>query len=72
MCWSLFWYSLLCVLSSFAMILTRKGELVALHLLFFGCLFAARCPTISDSICADRTLSVFPDSICANIGFYLW
>ena len=30
-------YSLLCVLSSFAIILTRKGELVALLLLSFGC-----------------------------------
>ena len=33
LCWSLFWYSLLCVLSSFAIILSRKRELVALLLL---------------------------------------
>ena len=38
MYWSLFWSSLLCVLSSFAIILTRKRELVALLLLSFGCL----------------------------------
>ena len=38
LCWSLFWYSLLCVLSSFAIILTRKKELVALPLLSFRCL----------------------------------
>ena len=38
LCWSLFWYTLLCVLSSFAIILTRKRELVALLLLLFGCL----------------------------------
>ena len=31
--WTLFWYGLLCVLSSFAIILTRKRELVALLLL---------------------------------------
>ena len=28
--WSLFWYALLYVISSYAIILTRKGELVAL------------------------------------------
>ena len=38
LCLSLFWYSLLCVLSSFAIILTRKRNLVALLLLSFGCL----------------------------------
>ena len=32
------WYALLYVLSSFAIILTRKRELVALLLLSFGCL----------------------------------
>ena len=36
--WSLFWYALLYVLSSFTIILTRKRELVALLLLSFGCL----------------------------------
>ena len=35
---SLFWYSLLCVLSSFAIILMEKGELVALFLLSYRCL----------------------------------
>ena len=29
LCWSMFCYALLCVLSSFAIILTRKRELVA-------------------------------------------
>ena len=38
LCWSLVWYTLLLVLSSFAIILKRKRELVALLLLFFGCL----------------------------------
>ena len=34
--WSLFWYALLKVLSSFAIILTRKRKLIASHLLSFG------------------------------------
>ena len=38
LCWSLFWYTLLCVLSSFAIILTRKRGLIALPLLSFRCL----------------------------------
>ena len=38
MCWSLFWYTLLCALSSFAVILIRKRELVALISLSFRCL----------------------------------
>ena len=37
LCWSLFWYSFLCVLSSFAIILTRKRELAVLLLLSFRC-----------------------------------
>ena len=35
---SLFWYALLCALSSFAIILKRKRELVALLLLPYGCI----------------------------------
>ena len=38
LCLPLFWYALLCVLSSFAIILKRKRELVALHLLSYRCL----------------------------------
>ena len=34
----IFWYALLCVFSCFAIILTRKRELVALLLLTLGCL----------------------------------
>ena len=37
LCLSLFWYALLCILSSFAIILKRKRELVAL-LLSYRCL----------------------------------
>ena len=36
LCLSLFWYALLCVLSSFAIILNRKRELIALFLLSCG------------------------------------
>ena len=38
LCWSLFWYGLLYVLSSFAIIMTRKKELVAMLLCSFRCL----------------------------------
>ena len=38
LCLSLFWYALLCVLSSFAIILKRKNELAALLLLSCRCL----------------------------------
>ena len=36
LCLSLFWYALLCALPSFAIILKRKRELVALLLLSYG------------------------------------
>ena len=38
LCWPLFWYLLLCVLSSFSIILTRKRELVVLLIMSFRCL----------------------------------
>ena len=38
LCWPLFWYALLYLISSFAIIFTRNRELVALLLLSFGCL----------------------------------
>ena len=37
LCLSLFWYTLLCVLYSYAIILKREGELVDLLLLSYGC-----------------------------------
>ena len=37
-CLSLFWYALLCVHFSFAIILKRKRERIALLLLSYGCL----------------------------------
>ena len=43
LCLSLFWQALLFVLSSFAIILKRKRELVALLLLSFGCLVNCKC-----------------------------
>ena len=44
LCRSLFSYDLLYVLSSFAIILTKKRELVTLLLLSFGCLVIVFCP----------------------------
>ena len=38
LCLSLFWYALLCVLLSFAIILKRKRELIVLLLFSYGCL----------------------------------
>ena len=38
LCLSLFWCALLCTISSFAIILKRKRELVVLLLLSYGCL----------------------------------
>ena len=38
LCWPLFWFALLNVLSNYAIILTRKRELDASLLLSFGCL----------------------------------
>ena len=38
LCLSLFWYALLHALSSFAIILTKNRDLIALLLLSFGCL----------------------------------
>ena len=42
LCLSLFCYALLCVLSSFAIILRMNRELVAMPLLPCGCLVAVR------------------------------
>ena len=36
LCFSLFWYALLCALPSFAIVLKRKREQVALLLLSYG------------------------------------
>ena len=38
LCVSLFCYALLCIISSFEIILKRKRDLVALFLLSYGCL----------------------------------
>ena len=43
LCLSLFCYALLCFLSSFAIILKRKREVVALLLLSYGCLVYCKC-----------------------------
>ena len=38
LCWSLFCYALLCVHSSFTIILKRKNKLVALLLMSYSCI----------------------------------
>ena len=38
LCWSLFWFALLYVLSSFAIMLSKRRERVALFLESLGCL----------------------------------
>ena len=54
----------ICVLSSFAIILTRKRDLAVLRLLFFGCLFTVKvlCLFLTVS-CAGLqcVIMVFPD-----------
>ena len=64
LCLCNFWYALLCVLSSFAIILKRKRELVALLLLSNGCLVIVnvlwlflRVPWVS----LQCVIVVFPD-----------
>ena len=42
LCWSLFCYALLCVHSSFAIILKRKRKLVALLLLSYICIVTVK------------------------------
>ena len=64
LCWSLFWYSSLCVLSSFAINMTRKRELVALLLLSFRCLVTVNVlwPFLTVSWVGLRCVNVvFPD-----------
>ena len=55
--WSLFWYALLYVLSRFAIILTRKRELVAL-LLWILCY--CKCP-VALPRCSAIVIVVFSD-----------
>ena len=62
LCWSLFWYSLLYVLCSFAIILTKKRELVDLLLLSFGCLVPVMfCSSSSWRRGLQFVIVVFPD-----------
>ena len=42
LCLSLFWYALFCALPSFAIILKRKRELVALFILSYGYLVTVK------------------------------
>ena len=63
LCWSLFRYSL-CVLSSFAKILSRKRELVALPLLSFRCIVTVTVLWLFLTVpwvCLQFVILVFPD-----------
>ena len=63
LCLSLFWYALLCVLPSLAIVLKRKRELVALLLLSYGmsccCICSAALPlgAVGWSAVCDRDIS---------------
>ena len=64
LCWSLFWHALLYVLSSFAIILTRKRELIALLLLTFECLVTMNILWLFLAVpwvCLQCEIVVFPD-----------
>ena len=45
-CWSLFCYALLCVLTSFAIILKWKKKLAALLLLSYRCIVTVKCSVV--------------------------
>ena len=61
LCLSLFWYALLCVLSSLAIILKRKRELVALLLLSYGCLFIVNVLPLFPLVGLQCVIMVYPD-----------
>ena len=64
LCWNLFWYALLYILPSFAIILTRSRELVALLLLSLGCLVAVGVLwhfLVVPWVCLQCMIVVYPD-----------
>ena len=70
-CLSLFWYALFCVLSSFAIILERKRELVALLLLSYGCHFTINVLSLPPGawVGLGCVSVVFPDHINYLLGW---
>ena len=58
LCLSMFWYALICVLSSFTIMLKRKRELVALLLLSYGCLVALPHDAVGWSAVCDCGISL--------------
>ena len=63
--WSLFWFALLCVLSSFAIILTRRRDLVVLLLLSFRCIVTVNALWLFLTVLWDGlqcVIVVFPDN----------
>ena len=64
LCLSLFCYALLCVHSSFAIILKRKRKLVALLLLSYRCIVTINVPWLFLAVSCvglQRVIVVFPD-----------
>ena len=57
LCFSLFFYALLCVYSSFAIILKRKRKLVTLLLLSNRCIVAIKVPWVG----LQYVIVLFPD-----------
>ena len=72
LCWSLFWHALLYVLSSFAIILTTKRELIDLLLLSFGYLVTVNVLKLFlmvPCVSMQFVIIVFPDH--THLHFYL-
>ena len=72
------WYTLLCILSSFAIVLKRKRELVALLLLSYGCLVTVNVLWLFLTVPwvgLQRVIVVFPDythllfAICMSLQY---
>ena len=64
LCLSVFCYALLCVHSSFAIILKRKTKLVALLLLFYRCIVTINVLWLFltvPGVCLKYVIVVFPD-----------
>ena len=79
LCLSLFCYTLLCVHSSFAIILKRKGKLVVLLLLSYRCIVAINVLWLFITVpwvCLQCVIVVFPDHIhlvfCTSLSLYTW
>ena len=77
LCLSLFWYALPCIISSFAIILKRKREPVALLLLFVGILcwslfwYALFCVLSSFAIILTRKRELVTFLYCILLCYFV-